>query len=274
MRKRRIVFLVAMLAVLSVASGCGSSRSNLELEPQRKGVLTVATADLDVPGFWEPVAVPGRYGGFEGELAQLLADELGLERVDVVEVPFADIAAGDLGGADLALTQMTPTAARERNVDFTDPYLSAPPGVLVRRSVYDEGGPVDVARLQELRFVVTTTSTLSEVVADRIRPDADPLVVADRAAELAALDAGRADAVLLDLPVAQGLAERDPDRYGVLGQLTGDEGLAAVLSEGSDDVEAVDAAIRALRADRSIERLASRWLGGDPDSVPLVRSDD
>ena len=55
----------------------------------------------------------------------------------VVEVSFARITSGDLGGADLALSELTPTAAREQQLDFSDPYLSAPPGVLARVGVDD-----------------------------------------------------------------------------------------------------------------------------------------
>jgi ABC-type amino acid transport substrate-binding protein len=99
-------------------------------------------------------------------------------------------------------------------------------------------------------------------------------VVADRQGELAALDRDRADAVLLDLPVAQGLASRYPDRYAVLAQLTGDEGLAVVLPDDSPDLEAVDALVRAAIADGSVDRLVDRWLGEDPDSIRLVRTDE
>src|SRR5205085_1719534 len=91
----------------------------------------VATAFLPAPGFWEgqpPVA------GFEAGLAQALAKHLGLNGVRVVQVAFTRILAGHFKGADVALSQMTPTKARERHVSFTTPYLTAPPGVLALRT--------------------------------------------------------------------------------------------------------------------------------------------
>ena len=86
--------------------------------------------------------------------------------------------------------------------------------------------------------------------------------------------AGRADAFLLDLPVAQAIAADQPDELSVLGQLGGKEGLAAVLPQDSANLDAVDAAIRKLRADGSIDDLADRWLGGDSGEVPLIRVDE
>lgn len=232
-------------------------------------MLAVATAFLPAPGFWEgDPAAPS--GGFEQGLAAALAERLGLGRVRVVQVPFARIAAGDLGGADLALAQMTPTGERERVADFTTPYLAAQPGVLVRAGVE----AADLSDLQELRWVISRVSTLTPIVRGRVRPNDPPLEVVDRAEALAALRAGHADALLLDLPVALGLARAEPEAFAVIAQLGGGEGLAAVLPDGSRNLEVVDSAIRALAADGTIDGLVSRWLGRSSEDVPLIRTDD
>jgi ABC-type amino acid transport substrate-binding protein len=84
------------------------------------------------------------------------------------------------------------------------------------------------------------------------------------------LRAGRADALLLDLPVALGLARAEPGSFHVPAQLDGDQGLAAALPDGSPNREVVDSAIRALTADGTIGRLESRWLGEGELDVPLV----
>jgi polar amino acid transport system substrate-binding protein len=250
--------------VLTLA-GCGGDRgaAGAKFEPRESGVLTVATAFLPAPGFWEghpPVS------GFEAGLAKALAKHLGLDRVKVVQVPFTAILAGNFGGADMALSQMTPTKEREKTVDFTTPYLTAPPGVLALRTV----DASDVHGLQSLHWVLSTASTLTPIVKDQIRPKGKPVVVEDRAEALGVLRAGRADALLLDLPVALGLARAEPKRFHVLGQLSGGEGLAAVLPKGSPNREIVDSAIRALTADGTIGRLTTRWLGKSVQDVPLI----
>jgi ABC-type amino acid transport substrate-binding protein len=256
-----LVVVVPCLAACSSDLGAAGP----SFKPLRPGVLTVATAFLPEPGFWEgtpPV------DGFEARLAAALARKLGLHRVKVVQVPFATILRGQLGGADLALSQMTPTSERERFVDFSTPYLTAPPGVLARRGVQAS----DLHGLQGLRWVVSRVSTLTPIVVNRVRPDHEPIVTEDRSGALAVLRAGRADALMLDLPVALGLARADPGRFQVLGQLSGGEGLAAVLPKGSGNGEVVDSAIRALTADGTIDRLVSRWLGTSVEDVPLIRT--
>jgi polar amino acid transport system substrate-binding protein len=257
------------LVLLAAVTGCAGERTGAVrgFRPVERGVLTVATAELPAPGFWEDDG-RGGYQGFEADLATELAGRLGLDRVEVVRVPFADIVAGELGRADVAISQLTPTRDRDRVLDFTGPYLAAAPGVLVR-----PGTPArDLAELRELRWVVMASSLLTPVVTDRVRPAGEPQVVATRSAALAALGAGEADAMLLDLPVARALAAAEPDHVEVAAQLTGREALAVALPDGAANHDAVDAALRSMVADGTLTGLADRWLGGDGADVPLIRT--
>jgi polar amino acid transport system substrate-binding protein len=231
--------------------------------PGHRGVLTVATALIPEPGFWQ-----GRppTEGFEAGLAAALAQKLGLHRVKVVQVPFAQIVAGRLDGADLALSQLTPTAKRKHRLQFTTAYLTAPPGVLARPGIKAD----DVHALRQLRWVISTVSTLTPIVIHQIRPERPPVVTEDRAGALEVLRAHRADALLLDLPVALGLARNDSSHFQLIGQLSGGEGLAVALPAGSRNGEIVDSAIRGLQANGTIRRLESRWLGESIGGVPLI----
>jgi polar amino acid transport system substrate-binding protein len=258
--------LAGSLALLTVAvSACSTDQgaAGSTFHPVRPGVLTVATAFLPAPGFWEG-RPPTR--GFEATLALALAHRLGLGRVRVVQVPFASITGGNLGGADLALSQLTPTKEREHHLDFTTPYLTAPPGVLARIDV----NAIDVHGLKGLHWVVSRTSTLTPILMHTIRPNEQPVVTEDRSQALKVLRRGGADALLLDLPVALGLARDQPGRFHVLGQLSGGEGLAVALPKGSSNAEIVDSDIRALTANGTIGKLESRWLGKSAADVPLI----
>jgi polar amino acid transport system substrate-binding protein len=234
-------------------------------------VLTVATAFFPAPGFWE--GQPDEpTGGFEWDLSVALAHRFGLASVKVVPVSFGDLTAGRLHGADLALSELTPTAEREKVLDFTTPYLVAPPGVVVRPGT----STPDLAALRSLRWVTLNGSTLTSIVLNVVRPDHHPLEVAGRPQALEAIDTGTSDAMLLDLPVALALARSTPDKYKVSAQLQGSEGLAAALRRGSSNFEAVDTAIRAFSADGTIDKLSARWLGANlstgDQTLPLIRT--
>lgn len=263
---KNVAGLTLAPVVLFVAVACSTvGAAGSKFKPVTPGRLTVATAFLPAPGFWEGNPPTS---GFEATLAAALAQKLGLDRVKVVQVPFASIIRGKFAGADMALSQLTPTKKREQYEDFTTPYLTSPPGVLARIGV--EGS--DVHALKSLHWVVSRTSTLTPILMSKIRPDGSQVVTEDRTQALRVLRAGRADALLLDLPVALGLARAEPNRFHVLGQLTGGEGLAAALPKGSSNVEIVDSEIRALTANGTIGRLAKRWLGTSVGNVPLILS--
>ena len=155
---RLAALLTCAVLVASACSGGVEGAAGSRFEPAKPGVLTVATAFLPAPGFWQ--GNPPTSGGFEAGLARALAKHLGLDRVAVVQVPFAALVSGKLHGADIALSQLTPTSKREHSLDFTTPYLNAPAGVLARRDIEAS----DVAGLRGLRWVISRGSTLPPTV--------------------------------------------------------------------------------------------------------------
>ncbi len=237
-------------------------------------MLTVATAQVPDPGFWSGTAQHPT-GGFEYELARALAAHFGLARTKVIVVPFARLVAGDLGGADLALSDITVTAARAELVSFSSSYLVAPPAILVRPGTHVS----DVHGAQGLRWAVQGGTTLQSALQETIEPSSAPLVFPHQREALLALRVGRASAVMLDLPVALAYARESPDTYAVAAQLPSEDALAAALPKGSGNVEAVDSAMRALSADGTIARLGSEWLHtevteGAEEQVPALRVEE
>lgn len=265
-----IRLLLASAIACALLSGCGSSQggaAGTPFKPGTPGVLTVATAFLPAPGFWQ--GNPPTSGGFEAGLASALAKHLGLKKVKVVQVPFAKIVKGDLGGADVAISQLTPTKERQNVLAFTTPYLTSPPGVLALHNIE----AADTAALRQLEWVISTTSSLTPILDSQVRPIDAPVVTEDRTAALKVLRSGTAEALLLDLPVALGLAQSDPQRFHVVGQLSGGEGLAVALPHDSPNEQIVDSAIRYLQATGTIDKLVKRWLGESEDNVPLIRTE-
>ncbi len=270
MTRRPLVALAVALA-LPIA-GCGSiSGSAGEFTPAVPGVLTVATSTVPTAGFWEGTTTHPT-GGFEYELARDLAERFELGSVRIRIVHFHRLVAGDLGGADLGLSLLTPTAEREGALDFSTPYLDSPPTVLVRAGTEVP----DLASAEELRWGVIRATTFVERVADQIAPETTTGVFDGQRELLAALEAGRVDATLLDLPLAVSLADHSGGRLEAVAQLPEPEQIAVALPRGSDNVEAVDSAIRSLIADGTIHDLLDRWVGpeaaDDEHALPLLRT--
>jgi polar amino acid transport system substrate-binding protein len=269
--------LALALGVLALATwGCAGAGKDAggSFTPRVKDTLTVATAQVPDPGFWTgTVAHPT--GGFEYALAQALAAHFGLSKIKVVQVPFHNLVRGDLGGADLALSDITITEPREQYLDFSTPYLKAPPAIVVR-----PGTDVpDINAARDLHWAVQNDTTLKEALEKQIEPTTKTLVFEHQAEKLAALEDGRVDAVLLDLPVALAYARESPRKYAVAAQLPSEAVLGAALPSGSDNTEAVDSALRGLQAEGEIDRLGHRWLHADieeggAEDVPVLRTEE
>lgn len=165
---------LGLLAALAFAlAGCANAGRGAggAFTPRTPGTLTVATAQVPDPGFWTGT-VEHPTGGFEYALAQQLGSRFGLARVKVVQVPFHELVRGHLGGADLALSDITITEPREQYLDFSTAYLKAPPAIVVRPGT--EVPDVNVAR--NLHWAVQHDTTLKEALEKQIEPTTKTLV--------------------------------------------------------------------------------------------------
>jgi ABC-type amino acid transport substrate-binding protein len=266
-----VVVLVGWLVAAACGAGDeGGPEAAGTFTPASPGVLTVATRPIPTAGFWDGESGTPT-GGFEYELSQRLAERFHL-RLQIVQRPFADLVAGQLGGADMALAQISPTAEREHVLDFSIGYLDAGAGMLVH-----EGTEIsDLAAARDLRWAVQWQTTNERFLHDIVRPHHDPEVTATRADALRLLESNEVEAVLLDTPVAVVLAERSDGRLAVPAQIDTGGVEAVALPNGSSNKEAVDSALRAMLADGTIDRLARRWLGvgteGTVADVPILRT--
>lgn len=272
---------IALLALGMLALGCalsscagGNNGASGTFTPRVKDTLTVATAQIPNPGFWYGTFAHPT-GGFEYALAKALAERFELKRIKIVEVPFHELVRGHLGGADLALSDITITDERAEHLDFSTSYLEAPPAIVVHPGTQ----VADVKAAQGLHWAVQHDTTLREALEDQIEPARKPLVFERQSEKLAAFEDGRANAMLLDLPIALAYARESPRRFAVAAQLPSEAELGVALPSGSDNVEAVDSAIRGLQSEDEIDRLGERWLHanieeGSAEDIPVLRTEE
>ncbi len=145
MRTRILVLVAALTLGLTsfAATGCGDDDEDeadtatesssgggdtASLDLLEEGVLTVGS-DTPYPPF--EFGDPPDYDGFDIDLINAIADELGLETA-IVDAPFDVILAGQAGRFDLSIAATTITEARENRVDFSDPYFESEQSLLVQ----------------------------------------------------------------------------------------------------------------------------------------------
>jgi polar amino acid transport system substrate-binding protein len=241
-------------------SGGGSA-----FTPVTDDTLTVVTS-LPGPGFWngdDPSAITG---GYEYEIAKALQEGLNLGKLEVVNVSFDQLVAGQVGDYDVALSQVTITDERKQVVDFTEPYFESDQGVLVKAGTQVE--TVDDAKA--LQWGVQSGTTGADYVTDTLKPDKEPQVFQDLSAGFAALEAGQVDAFMMDTAIVLAQAAQSNGAQEVAAQFKTGEEYGGILPKGSENADAINAILTQLKDDGSLSKFAEQWLGGDPSAIPVL----
>jgi ABC-type amino acid transport substrate-binding protein len=257
---------LACLALAATATATAAAPAT-----KRPGQLTVALS-LPAPAL-QVGAVRGNEivlaRGFEVDVARAVARRLQL-RVRLVQVgDDRRLVRPGPTGWDVALAQLVPTPARTRSVSFTSPYLRDDPVVLVRRGL---PRPSSLAELRRLQLCAERGRRAADTIAARVRPSIRPVFVRDLETLLRRVQTGACDAALAELSrLGPALEGRRGLFGGLAGRIETDRAYAVALERGSPLLGAVDGAVRALRADGTLRRLASAGLGIDPAKLHVLR---
>jgi polar amino acid transport system substrate-binding protein len=238
---------------------------NQGFQPRTPGTLTVGVEAFDPP-YYEGATPETIGGGFEYDLAHAIAARLRLPRAVFVRSQFYEMAKGPDCRCDVLLSHVSITDSRARQVDFTQPYLNADKAVLVRSGTTVR--TPEQARALRWAAVVRDTTSVS-LLTDKVKPTGEPQLFVDFSSCIAALASGQVDAVLYDAPTVLAEAFADP-RVVVAGQLKTAEQYATVLRVGSANTTELDDVVSGLKSDGTITRLATRWFGVDPATLPSI----
>lgn len=233
------------------------------------GELTVAT-NLPAPGFWNGDDPDSINGGFEYCMAADIATSLGLDKVKVVNVSFDALVAGQTGGFDVALSQVTITDERAKVVDFSTPYFSSDQGVLVNKGTTISN--IDEAK--KAKWGVQASTTGQSYLADVIKPASEPAVFQDTPSMFTALQAKQIDAVMLDTSIVLGQAAQSNGAQEVVAQFKTGEEYGGIYQKGSPNGAALDKIISGYASDGTLQKLSEKWLvpvfKGDPSKIPYI----
>jgi polar amino acid transport system substrate-binding protein len=234
------------------------------------GQLTVGF-DVPAPGFWNGQASGTTINhptGFEHDLAVAIGKQFGISKIVFLRSPFGTLFSPAPKKFDFAFEEVTITAQRARVVTFSTPYFDANQGVLIRKGL---ARPKSIADLKKLQLCAQKDTTGLSYIQHKLRPAKAPLVYsASSTAAFDAVEAGRCDALILDVPIVVSQSQKKKGAYGgVVGQIVTNEGYGAVMDHGSKLKPFIDKAIGTLKANGTIDRLQKKWLPFT--RVPIIK---
>jgi polar amino acid transport system substrate-binding protein len=242
-------------------SGGAASGQAAELDLHTEGQLTIG-AEFPVKGFVElPIDDPK---GFEVDLGDAIAKELGVQKVVWKNTPFTGLFSPAPKDFDMAINEITITAERSRVVDFSVPYFDANQGFVIKK-----GGPAEgvqsIAEMKDLQFGVQATTTGAAYVKDEIQPDSQPREFSTLTALTQALVNGQIDVMLMDVAISAEIVKERGEDVEMTGEFITDERYGILFEKGNPLRQQVNQAIEKLKADGTLERLQAKWFPGTED---------
>lgn len=231
-----------------------------EIQTVVPGKLTMAT-NAEFPPY--EYHEGGEIKGIDAEIAQLIADKLGLELV-INDMDFtAILAAIEAGKADISLAGLTVDETRLQSVDFSQSYATGVQVVIVKEDsaitsiddLFAEGANHTIGVQENTTGDIFTTGDIEKEglgTVMRYNKGADAVQ---------ALITGKIDCVVIDNEPAKSFVEAN-EGLKILDTEYAEEQYAVAITKGNTSLgEAIDKALDELKADGTIQSILDKYIG-------------
>ena len=241
MRSTGIFAAFAVLAMVFLLCSCGPDRSNK--------IVMVTEATFPPYEFREG----GRIVGIDVDLMQAVAQEIGKELV-VEDMSFDSvISAVVTGKADVAASGITVTEDRKRQVNFSLPYVEAKQVIIVpENSAVKEAKDLKGKRIGEQHGTTGDTYVTKHIQEPERFPNG--------ALAVAALEAGKLDAVVLDGEPSKVHVSMRRNLKILDTPLTTEEYAVAISKKNVKLLEQVNAAIKKMKENGKLAEIKAKYI--------------
>ncbi len=258
---KKLFSMTAVLTLLmAVLCGCGNDAAtgadggdvNTAFTTVTEGKLIMATNAAFPPyEYYEGDTIVG----IDAEVAQAIADKLGLE-LEIQDMEFGSIVtAVQTGKVDMGLAGMTVTEERLQNVDFTTSYATGIQSIIV-----PEGSEIVSANDLAGHLIGVQLSTTGDIYATDDF-GADSVEQYNKGADaVLALTQGKIDAVIIDNQPALSFVEANEGLVILDTEYAVEDYAACVSKDNPELCAAIDAALQELIADGTIQAILDKYI--------------
>ena len=241
------------------AAGSADASGSDTMQLVTDGTLTIGTsAEYEPFEYMED----GEYKGFDLELAQAIADDLGLE-LKIENVDFDTIVPGVASGTkyDMGIAAITATPEREKEVGFTDSYYMDDQAIVTMADNTEVTGDnyADALNAEGMKIAVQSGST-AEAFAKENFPNAELVPFKNATDCFAAVQSSQANALVTNRSVAAQLVATSFSNEQVIKQIsTGEEYAIAVNKDNTALLDALNDSIAKLTEDGTVDELMTKY---------------
>lgn len=235
----------------SSLAGERAAAADGELKLVEEGKLIVSTnAEFPPYEYYDANEIVG----IDIEIAQAIADKLGLE-LEVKDGAFDAIIAEVVSGkADIGIAGMTVTDERKQNVDFSDSYATGTQVIIVK-----EDSEIKSAADLEGKSIGVQLGTTGDIMATDIK-DSNVEQYNKGMDAVQALSQGKIDAVIIDSEPAK-FYEKEVSGLKILDEAFAVEDYAIALKKGNTALQSkINEALKELKAEGKIDEIIGKYI--------------
>ena len=193
--------------------------------------------------------------GIDAEIAQAMADKLGLQ-LEIVDMDFDSLVASvQSGKIDMSLAGMTVTEVRKQNVDFTDSYATGVQVIIVKEDS-------DIASADDLegKLIGVQQGTTGHLYCSDDFGEDNVIPYANGATAVQALLQGKVDCVVIDQEPAKAFVEANEGLKILETAYTTEDYAAAVSKDNPALTAALNSALQELKDDGTIQGILDKYI--------------
>lgn len=253
--KKTVALILCVLLACTLISGFAASESTVD-QIKENGKLVLMTNATFPP--YEYLGDDNAVVGTDIEIAQMIADEIGVE-LEVVDMDFDGLVPALKGGkGDLVAAGMTVTPERAEEVDFSIPYADATQVIIVDKEDPKVSGPDDL----DGKVIGVQLGTTGDMYVQWEIDDGANIELAQYKSNMeAAMDLvnGRLDAIVLDELPAKSIADANPT-LSIIDEPFTTEQYAMAVQKGNEELLAiVDGVMQKLMDEDQVAALNEKY---------------
>lgn len=257
MKKFLAVLLAALMICISfVACSSEKKSDDTNTDANTQETLTMAT-NAEFPPY--EYKEGNKVVGIDAEVAQAIADKLGM-KLEIVDTKFDAIIPGVQSGKyDMGMAGMTVTPEREQSVAFSDSYATGIQSIIVK-----QGSDIkSVDDLSEKTKIGVQLGTTGDIYAKDDFGD-EAVQEYDKGADaVQALIAGKIDCVIIDNEPAKSFVAAN-EGLEILKTSYAEEDYAICFKKDNTELQTkVNDALKELIADGTLQKIVNKYITAD-----------
>jgi polar amino acid transport system substrate-binding protein len=265
MKKLILLGIIGVMLASVVLTSCGSGTTTTSATPTTTSpaATTTTPSPMKILVATDATWFPFEYVddqtkeivGFDIDVMNAIAERENLD-IEFLNVGFDPLLAGMAQGMyDAAISSITITEDRQKDMLFSDSYFAAGQIITVRKDNTTITGKDTLAGQVGAQLGTTGAMEVEKITGATLKTYDDiGLAFQD-------LMNGQIDAVVCDNPVALGYVGKNPDKLKIAGVAFTDENYGIAVAKGKTDLLAkINAGIKAIIAEGLIEQFSKKWL--------------